>query len=219
MKTINITILVSIFIILSVALYSQNIYDVVEYLKIPESELPKIKEEALNLYKSALDKVDKVYLDGAIDDLLKATEIQSDFITAQQFLASLATMKGDQNWAEESKKYYSIAIKAYETILQSDPENSYIKSYLKSVRNKLDKIDQRDSKRLEIGLNFIKKYSPIVKTEEEKKKEELNKWTIYTRGDVELPFTKGQQAPGAGSPYGPYGPGVMGQRGGEAGMF
>jgi len=214
MKMRVIIIIFTIFLILHITTYSQDIYNLVEYLKIPDSELSKIKEEALNLFKSAKDKVDKAYLDGAINDLQKATEIQPDFFIAQQFLASLATMKGDQSWAEESKKYYSIAIKSYETILQYDPENPYVKSYLKGVRNKIDRIDSRDNKRLEVGLNFIKKYTPIVKTEEEKKKEEEGKkWTIYTRQDVELPFTKEQQQATAGAAYGAYEPGMAGPRG------
>ncbi len=207
------------FLLLSFSISAQDIFDVIQYTKIPESELSKITENTLNLFKSSLDKLDKVYIDGAIEDLKTATEIQPDFLTAQGILAILAVSKGDSQWGEESKQYYNIAVKAYETILKYDPENSYIKTYLKSVQNKIDRIDQRDEKRIEVGLNFLKKYAPPEKTDEEKAEEEKDKkYTIYTRKDVELPFLEKETQGRRGSPtYA--GRGGMGYYEGDAAMM
>ena len=144
-----------------------------------KEDCERLKPEARQHYNKAIDYMDHIYYEGALDEVRKAAELDPDNINLQFFLASLAQRLGKMKTSPEPsriyyntepisyplddpQKYYTIAENTLLLIQKSEKLNKDQKARLESTLASLQKekasIIPRDNRRKEVGYTIIMKY-------------------------------------------------------------
>jgi hypothetical protein len=127
------------------------------------SDCEKLKPEAKEHYKKALDHIDRVYWKGALEELREAAKVDPDHVNLHFLLSRIARQRARiDNSLEESQKYYSIAENALLSFegrenLTRD-QQAYLENALVEVKKEKASLDQRERQRMEIGYKIIMEY-------------------------------------------------------------
>ena len=145
-----------------------------------DSDCGKIKPEARSHYKKALDYLDRIYLEGALEELRKAAELDPNHPNLQFFLAALARQLGQLATTPDPTpgpppdpmyynappptyffefpdplKYYTIAENALLNVQKIEnltkDQRVRLETGLKQIHEEKAGISQRDAQRKKVG--------------------------------------------------------------------
>ena len=202
-RNIMVTIVISLFVAMMVTLVQGQ-------QLLSASDVAKLKLEAKEHYLKAVDYMDHVYMDGAIEELRKAASADPDNVNLQFLIASLARKRGKmETIIEKSQKYYAIAENALLAIQKQEKltrdQRAYLESALKAVKKEKATLAQRNQRRLEVGYKIIGEFlKEIGKGIETKPKETP---TAPTGGAVPVPSAPAAPLPPSPG-LGPFGTGT-----------
>ncbi len=137
-----------------------------------------MKPEAKKYYDLAMDQMDRINYNGAIEELRKAAEQDPDHVNLHFFLAALAQDRGQMTTSlEAAQKYYTIAenallhLSSFENLTQVQANR--LATVLEVVQREKGALTARNSRRLDVGYNLIMNYMfeigrPMEPKEEEK---------------------------------------------------
>lgn len=131
------------------------------------NDCEKLKPEAREHYNKAMEHLDRVYIQGTLEELREAAKLDPDHVNLHFLLARVARQRGKtENSLEASQKCYTIAENALLGIQKkedlSKDQQQYLEASLDQVKKEKATLMQRNQRRMEVGYQIIMDYMKDV---------------------------------------------------------
>lgn len=171
--------------------------------ELSEKYLKKLKPEAVEYYNKAIEALDHINYDFALEYFEKAALINPENIELQFTYAKLATRRARIKIGEESIKLYNKSISAFDEIIKNPRATT---NQLERAKNQKELIDKelqevavRDERRKTVGLKIIQdKLEAEKKLQEAEEKAQKDAEALRQQALTKTKTTKTTQASSGG---------------------
>lgn len=126
---------------------------------LEQRDIEKLGSEAQELYKKAIESLDKIDPITAIEYMEQAVKLNPQVVELDFLLAHLASDRARITYGDESVKYYNMAENALELVQKQKDVNGEILQRavrnLEVIRTERQEIPERDTRRYAFGADFL----------------------------------------------------------------